>query len=90
MTQRGIHMYQRTMALIISAAVLVVASPVFAEVTEWDVTTVTTHAETPLHLDSRRPMAAGYYDATYGKTFISFTGAGMEPHVAAYDHATGA
>ena len=90
MTQRSTHMVQRTMALLISAAVLVVTSPVFAEETEWDVTTVTTHAETPMHQDSRRPMAAGYYDATAEKTFISFTGAGMEPYVAAYDHSTGA
>ena len=90
MTQRSTHMVQRTMALLISAAVLVVTSPVFAEATEWDVTTVTTHVDTPMHLDSRRPMAAGYYDATAGQTFISFTGAGMEPYVAAYDHSAGA
>ena len=54
------------------------------------ITTVTTSAETPMLGDVRRPMAAGYYDATAEKTFISFTGAGMEPYVAAYDHGTNA
>jgi hypothetical protein len=58
-----------------------------AEVPEWYVSTVTTDAETPLAHDVRRIMAAGYYDATADQTFISFTGANMVPHVAAYDHA---
>lgn len=57
-------------------------------VPEWSVKTVTTNAAS-LAYDCRRPMSAGLYDATVGKTFICFTGTGMVPLVAAYDHTSG-
>jgi hypothetical protein len=53
---------------------------------EWACTSITDNASTPLANDCRRPMSAGLYDLTANKTFVCFTGASMEPIVAAYNH----
>ena len=52
---------------------------------EWDVTTVTTDSSL-LANDVRRAMSAGLFDASVNKTFMCFTGAGMAPMIAAFDH----
>lgn len=54
----------------------------------WNVTTLTSDAAA-LAEDYRRPMSVGLYDAAVNKTFICYTGAGMVPMVAAYDHGSG-
>ena len=70
----------------LSLAVLLAAAAQLHAAPEWAYTSITDNASTPLANDCRRPMSAGLYDLTANKTFVCFTGASMEPIVAAYNH----
>ena len=72
--------------IVLSAILLMLSGLAVQGQTEWAYTSITDNASTPLANDCRRPMSAGLYDLTANKTFVCFTGASMEPIVAAYDH----
>lgn len=78
----------RAATFVFSLATALTATLPAAAQMEWSVQMITTDAQTPLHHDVRRIMAAGYYDAAASQTFVSFTGTNMVPLVAGYDHAS--